>query len=105
MPMTAQAIERALPGNCIAAIVLESSALAELGILLLLGVLGALVVPNIATSFTLVLSMTMTGAALVFASRRFPVRPPLPWWSGFLRKRHAELLGQALARIFKRISD
>jgi hypothetical protein len=89
----------------LAAIRLRAGVLADTGVLLLGAALSSLPFLDVSKRIEGIVTGLVAASALVLASRRFPIDTPLPWWSGFVRKSHAELVRNNLSRALKWLSE
>jgi hypothetical protein len=89
----------------VAGILLGASVLADSGVVILIYAIALLASVKAAANLAIVVAGVVAGVALVLASQRFVAAPPLPWWSGFLRKQHAALLVSILKKVVTRVAE
>lgn len=87
-----------------AGVALSAAMLADAGVALLACVLGGLL-SSWSTDLGFVVTMALTGVGLLLASARFPATASLPWWSGFIRQRHALVITDITRKVLKRATD
>jgi hypothetical protein len=89
----------------LAAIRLRAGVLADTGVLIIGTALLTLPFLDVSKRIDGVVTGLVAASAMVLASRRFPIETPLPWWSGFVRRSHAELVRKNLSRVLKWLTE